>query len=201
MLRTLLVTLYLSRSTQHSLNIDIIKTNPCFYNVVCIYQFCIVVGKFIWTISSHYFSMFFPKLIEYFSRNAVMLFPCNYFSGCQMPSLGDVKSSARRNHFKRQRSLIVKHKRSRILMTGHDDYGLLCKKLGGGSTLTCSTIENCTKPWRLIGLMLTPFPGVYLNPSLGTVSATLPWQREFVAIWAPFIPSIHLRQLNKYSSR
>lgn len=74
---------------------------------------------------------------------------------CQMRGFGEVKSSARRNHFKRQRSLIVKHKRSRILMIEHDDYGLLCKK-SGGSTLTCSTIENCTKAWRLIELMLTP---------------------------------------------
>lgn len=77
---------------------------------------------------------------------------------------GEVKSSARQNHFKRQRSLIVNHKRSRILMTGHDDYGLLCKKSGGASMLTCLTIENCTKAWRLIELMLTPLSRCIFEP-------------------------------------
>lgn len=101
---------------------------------------------------------------------------------------GEVNSSARRNHFKRQRSLIVNHKRSRILMTGHDDYGLLCKKSGGGSMLTCSTIENCTKAWRLIELMLTPLSRCIFEAPRSQLPA--PWVlrcRGNVSLW-PFEP-------------
>lgn len=108
------------------------------------------------------------------------------FFGCQLAGRGEVNSSTRRNHYKRQRSLIVKHKRSRILMTGHDDYGLLCKKLGG-STLTCSTIENCTKAWRLIELMLTPLSRCIWTPRS---QLPAPWVLRClgnVSLW-PFEP-------------